>query len=80
MMTVTITKIPTNTTTTAAADISIINELISSFEFHPVGLVLGVDDNCCTEVLGVVSCTDVLDEDCSEVLEVDMCTRFTGKK
>ena len=75
MMTVTITKIPTNTTATAAADISIINELIGSFEFHPVGLVLGVDDNCCTEVPGVDSCTDVLDKDCSEVLEVDSCTK-----
>ena len=50
MMTVTITKIPvpTNTTTTTAA---ITNELIGRFEFHPVGLVLGVD-NCCTEDLG----------------------------
>ena len=61
MMTVII-KIPTNTTATAAADISIINELIGSFEFHPVGIVLGVD-NCCTEVLDVDSCIGVLDID-----------------
>ena len=58
MVTVTITNIPTITTTTAAAVISITERLIGSF--HSVGLVLGVD-SCCTEAMDVGSCTEVLD-------------------
>ena len=60
MMTVTITNIPTITTTTAAAVISITERLIGNF--HSVGLVPGVGS--CTEVLDVGSCADI-DVDCS---------------
>ena len=56
MMTVTITNMPTITTMTAAAVISITERLIGSF--HSVGLVFGVD-SCCTEVLDVGSCADI---------------------
>ena len=56
MVTVTITNIPTITTTTAAAVVSITERLIGNF--HSVGLVLGVD-SCCTKVLDVGSFADI---------------------